>query len=99
MIGFMLCSTEGPAVDFKNPINPIDDESPAKSIEPLKFYNSEVCCHSISWTESLLLTSNNSTSTFDLFFSFSLDSPSIILFAIIRQEGDRNQRKIISKEC
>ncbi|KAM0009171.1 putative putrescine N-methyltransferase [Helianthus debilis subsp. tardiflorus] len=22
--GFMLCSTEGPEVDFKNPINPID---------------------------------------------------------------------------
>ncbi|XP_049386665.1 spermidine synthase, partial [Solanum stenotomum] len=39
MIGFMLCSTEGPAVDFKNPINPIDDESPVKTIEPLKFYN------------------------------------------------------------
>ncbi|WMV28697.1 hypothetical protein MTR67_022082 [Solanum verrucosum] len=42
MIGFMLCSTEGPAVDFKNPINPIDDESPVKTIEPLKFYNSEI---------------------------------------------------------
>ncbi|KAL3337147.1 hypothetical protein AABB24_029683 [Solanum stoloniferum] len=42
MIGFMLCSTEGPAVDFKNPINPIDDESPPKSVEPLKFYNSEI---------------------------------------------------------
>ncbi|KAM3303936.1 spermidine synthase 1 [Capsicum chacoense] len=42
MIGFMLCSTEGPAVDFKNPINPIDDESHAKTLGPLKFYNSEI---------------------------------------------------------
>ncbi|KAK4376846.1 hypothetical protein RND71_003142 [Anisodus tanguticus] len=42
MIGFMLCSTEGPAVDFKNPINPIDDESGPKTLAPLKFYNSEI---------------------------------------------------------
>nr|Q96557.1 RecName: Full=Spermidine synthase 2; Short=SPDSY 2; AltName: Full=Putrescine aminopropyltransferase 2 [Datura stramonium]CAA69421.1 spermidine synthase 2 [Datura stramonium] len=42
MIGFMLCSTEGPAVDFKNPINPIDDESHGQTIGPLKFYNSEI---------------------------------------------------------
>ncbi|CAN4123970.1 unnamed protein product [Withania somnifera] len=42
MIGFMLCSTEGPAVDFKNPVNPIDDESHAKTHGPLKFYNSEI---------------------------------------------------------
>ncbi|CAN4124250.1 unnamed protein product [Withania somnifera] len=42
MIGFMLCSTEGLAVDFKNPINPIDDETHAKTHGPLKFYNSEI---------------------------------------------------------
>lgn len=43
VIGFMLCSTEGPAVDFKRPINPIDaDESHVKTKGPLKFYNSEV---------------------------------------------------------
>ncbi|XP_055810277.1 spermidine synthase 1 [Solanum dulcamara] len=42
MIGFMLCSTEGPAVDFKNPINPIDDESHDKTCGLLKFYNSEI---------------------------------------------------------
>ncbi|KAI5679185.1 hypothetical protein M9H77_10135 [Catharanthus roseus] len=41
VIGFMLCSTEGPSVDFKNPINPIDkDDSSFK--RPLKFYNSEI---------------------------------------------------------
>lgn len=46
VIGFMLCSTEGPSVDFKNPINPIDkDDSSFK--RPLKFYNSEV---STIWT-------------------------------------------------
>ncbi|KAF1861950.1 hypothetical protein Lal_00026445 [Lupinus albus] len=39
MIGFMLCSTEGPSVDFKHPVNPIDSEISAK---PLKFYNSEL---------------------------------------------------------
>ncbi|KAF6157352.1 hypothetical protein GIB67_004290 [Kingdonia uniflora] len=35
VIGFMLCSTEGPAVDFKYPANPIDESK-------LKFYNSEI---------------------------------------------------------
>lgn len=38
----MLCSTEGPAVDFKHPINPIDEANDANSKSPLKFYNSEV---------------------------------------------------------
>lgn len=43
MIGFMLCSTEGPLVDFKHPVNPIDkDECCCKSKRPLKFYNSEI---------------------------------------------------------
>ncbi|XP_042062738.1 spermidine synthase 1-like isoform X2 [Salvia splendens] len=43
VIGFMLCSTEGPPVDFKNPINPIDaDDGHAKTKGPLRFYNSEV---------------------------------------------------------
>ncbi|CAN6887470.1 unnamed protein product [Brassica oleracea] len=41
VIGFMLCSTEGPDVDFKNPVNPIDDSS-SKSNGPLKFYNAEI---------------------------------------------------------
>ncbi|KAL0357944.1 UNVERIFIED_CONTAM: Spermidine synthase [Sesamum calycinum] len=43
VIGFMLCSTEGPPVDFKKPINPIDaDDSHVKTKGPLKFYNSEI---------------------------------------------------------
>ncbi|KAK2990849.1 hypothetical protein RJ640_016167 [Escallonia rubra] len=43
VIGFMLCSTEGPSVDFKNPINSIDaNNSCSKSKGPLKFYNSEI---------------------------------------------------------
>ncbi|XP_010482697.1 PREDICTED: spermine synthase-like isoform X2 [Camelina sativa] len=43
VIGFVLCSTEGPAVDFKNPINPIeklDGAMPHK--RELKFYNSDM---------------------------------------------------------
>uniref|UniRef100_M1DC10 Putrescine N-methyltransferase n=1 Tax=Solanum tuberosum TaxID=4113 RepID=M1DC10_SOLTU len=44
VIGYMLCSTEGPEVDFKNPVNPIDkDITHVKSnLEPLKFYNTDV---------------------------------------------------------
>ena len=50
VIGFMLCSTEGPPVDFKHPVNPIDtDESSCKSKRPLRFYNSEVqLCSTLS---------------------------------------------------
>ncbi|URD75844.1 spermidine synthase [Musa troglodytarum] len=43
VIGFMLCSTEGPPVDFQHPAYNIDeDENSNKSIGPLKFYNSEI---------------------------------------------------------
>ncbi|XP_061359500.1 spermidine synthase 1 [Gastrolobium bilobum] len=42
MIGFMLCSTEGPPVDFKHPVNPIDENDSQQSERPLKFYNSEI---------------------------------------------------------
>ncbi|KAJ6898897.1 potassium transporter 12 family protein [Populus alba x Populus x berolinensis] len=42
MIGFMLCSTEGPAVDFKHPVNPIDSNDSQSKSKPLKFYNSEL---------------------------------------------------------
>ncbi|KAK7407261.1 hypothetical protein VNO78_09017 [Psophocarpus tetragonolobus] len=42
MIGFMLCSTEGPPVDFKHPVNPINDNDSLQSARPLKFYNSEI---------------------------------------------------------
>ncbi|CBI15057.3 spermidine synthase 2 [Vitis vinifera] len=43
VVGFILCATEGPPVDFKHPINPIDavpNHGVAKG--PPKFYNSEV---------------------------------------------------------
>ncbi|KAI3976305.1 hypothetical protein MKX01_021847 [Papaver californicum] len=40
VIGFMLCSTGGPAVDFRNPVNPIEDKDDEKA--PLKFYNKEI---------------------------------------------------------
>ncbi|XWS37374.1 hypothetical protein CRYUN_Cryun19dG0037500 [Craigia yunnanensis] len=42
VIGFMLCSTEGPAVDFKHPINPLNPESFGVAKEPPKFYNSDI---------------------------------------------------------
>ncbi|KAM7464611.1 hypothetical protein LguiA_032732 [Lonicera macranthoides] len=43
VIGFMLCSTEGPAVDFKHPVNSIDsNDLHCKSKGILKFYNSEI---------------------------------------------------------
>lgn len=43
VIGFMLCSTEGPPVDFQHPVNPIEEnKDPCKVKGPLKFYNSEI---------------------------------------------------------
>jgi len=54
MIGFMLCSTEGPTVDFKNPVYSIDEDG-KQSTRPLKFYNSEVCCSNHDLFSSLSL--------------------------------------------
>ncbi|MCL7033693.1 hypothetical protein MKW94_005230 [Papaver nudicaule] len=45
VIGFLLCSTGGQAVDFRNPVNPIEDND-SKNV-PLKFYNKEI--HSASF--------------------------------------------------
>ncbi|KMT16059.1 hypothetical protein BVRB_3g052300 [Beta vulgaris subsp. vulgaris] len=43
VIGFLLCSTEGPPVDFLNPINPIEKiEGATQHRRELRFYNSEV---------------------------------------------------------
>ncbi|XP_045816058.1 spermine synthase-like isoform X1 [Trifolium pratense] len=43
VIGFLLCSTEGPHVDFVNPINPIEKlEGADKRGRKLRFYNSEI---------------------------------------------------------
>lgn len=61
VVGFILCATEGPPVDFKHPINPIDavpNHGVAKG--PPKFYNAEVIfdiqdwfhVHSTMYTES-----------------------------------------------
>lgn len=41
IIGFMLCSKEGPTVDFKHPINPLNQENYGVAKGPPKFYNSE----------------------------------------------------------
>ncbi|KAI3950992.1 hypothetical protein MKW98_026446 [Papaver atlanticum] len=43
VIGFLLCSTEGPPVDFLNPINPIEKiEGAVDFRRELRFYNSEM---------------------------------------------------------
>ncbi|KAI4337956.1 hypothetical protein L6164_016317 [Bauhinia variegata] len=43
VIGFVLCSTEGPPVDFVNPINPIEKvEGAIKHKRELRFYNSQM---------------------------------------------------------
>lgn len=43
VIGFILCSTEGPPVDFKNPVNPIEKlEGALKHRRELRFYNSQI---------------------------------------------------------
>ncbi|CAN7139678.1 unnamed protein product [Brassica rapa subsp. narinosa] len=43
VIGFILCSTDGPAVDFKNPINPIEKLDGAMTYKrEMKFYNSDM---------------------------------------------------------
>uniref|UniRef100_I1JZX5 PABS domain-containing protein n=2 Tax=Glycine subgen. Soja TaxID=1462606 RepID=I1JZX5_SOYBN len=41
-IGFMLCSTEGPPVNFKHPINKLNPEKNGVAKGPPKFYNSEI---------------------------------------------------------
>ncbi|KAG5558789.1 hypothetical protein RHGRI_008668 [Rhododendron griersonianum] len=43
VIGFLVCSTEGPPVDFIHPINPIEEiEGALKHRRELRFYNSEI---------------------------------------------------------
>lgn len=43
VIGFLLCSTEGPPVDFLHPVNPIEKlEGNLKCGRELRFYNSEI---------------------------------------------------------
>ncbi|TKY55186.1 Spermidine synthase [Spatholobus suberectus] len=42
VIGFMLCSTEGPPVNFKHPISRLNPEQNGVAKGPPKFYNSEV---------------------------------------------------------
>ncbi|KAA8533628.1 hypothetical protein F0562_030938 [Nyssa sinensis] len=43
VIGFLICATEGPSVDFINPINPIEKlEGAVEHRRELRFYNSEI---------------------------------------------------------
>ncbi|XLR23878.1 hypothetical protein HN51_070290 [Arachis hypogaea] len=41
-IGFMLCSTEGPEVNFKIPVNPLNPKKNGVAKGPTKFYNNEI---------------------------------------------------------
>ncbi|KAI3938287.1 hypothetical protein MKW92_048182 [Papaver armeniacum] len=52
VIGFMLCSTGGPAVDFRNPVNPIEDKDNEKA--PLKFYNKELHSVCLSFAKKVI---------------------------------------------
>ncbi|OVA05729.1 Spermidine/spermine synthases family [Macleaya cordata] len=43
VIGFLICSTDGPPVDFLNPVNPIEKlEGAVEFRRELRFYNSEM---------------------------------------------------------
>lgn len=47
VIGLMLCSTDGPAVNFRKPVNPIEKQKCVSNgreahTRPLKYYNSEM---------------------------------------------------------
>ncbi|OMO88233.1 Spermidine/spermine synthases family [Corchorus capsularis] len=43
VIGFMLCSTEGPVVDFRHPVTRVDVIGNNNKVKgPLKFYNAEI---------------------------------------------------------
>ena len=56
VIGFLICSTEGPPVDFIHPINPIEKiDGALKHRRELRFYNSEVVAFShFDFTRTLL---------------------------------------------
>ncbi|XP_056176764.1 spermidine synthase 2-like [Syzygium oleosum] len=41
-IGFVLCSNDGPAVDFEKPVNPLDTENNGVAKGPPKFYNPQI---------------------------------------------------------
>ncbi|KAF8016647.1 hypothetical protein BT93_H1998 [Corymbia citriodora subsp. variegata] len=41
-IGFVLCSTDGPTVDFEKPVNPLDTENNGMAKGPPKFYNPQI---------------------------------------------------------
>ncbi|CAN1282250.1 Spermidine synthase 2 [Linum perenne] len=42
MIGYMLCSTEGPLVNFQNPVNPLNPRSLGVAKQPPRLYTSEL---------------------------------------------------------
>lgn len=98
VIGFMLCSTEGPHVDFKKPVNPIDaDESSSKSHGPLKFYNAEVQ-NSNHFTLGFQNVCESSLNRFDLFhcrFTLPLSAYPLLLRRWLIRKPTRKRREIV----
>lgn len=88
----MLCSTEGPSVDFKHPVNPIDkDESHTKTKGPLKFYNSEV---RFSILQNLFLETDLMNTVTHFYLFQMADSYGCILFAIFCKEDNWSQSQL-----
>lgn len=91
VIGFMLCSTEGPTVDFKHPVNSVEVNGIDTAKSPLKFYNSEVGSV-VNPSKSSYITLmyfhllRTETSLSLLFCWKSSDSCSSFLFAIFCEE-------------
>jgi len=88
----MLCSTEGPAVDFKHPVNPIDKvEHHGNAKRPLKFYNSEVRFISLPFAiQSCDGIKFQRKKVWSLIHShLGADSHSSLLSALFRQKGNR----------
>lgn len=95
MIGFVLCSTEGPCVDFKHPVNPIDGDEYALD-HPLKFYNREVQ----SLKPSYLLGSLFYLLIIFVMFCVLLLSASYSSFlsAFFCEEGDWLENQVMTEE-
>ncbi|KAH7291442.1 hypothetical protein KP509_29G017000 [Ceratopteris richardii] len=53
VIGLMLCSTEGPSVNFRQPVDPIEKQvsKQGKAKAPLKYYNSEMHKAAFCWPQ------------------------------------------------
>jgi len=97
VIGFMLCSTEGPPVNFRHPINPLNPEKNGVAKGPPKFYNSEVLHPNASFAFFLFLSNFriiNSSLVFCFCYhrSILLHSVFLLLWMFIQKDIDKNLR-------